>query len=1035
MPSSLARALTTTERDTVAALKGHNFYCYLSVTDADGSWRNVGALATGGGKKANFFNSATLSDGIDQNTLSFAAVLARNVGNYSLSPFRSNSVLNGRADGTLGVFLDIRRYWRLFACVMPVGVKPSAANYRLMAEGRIDSIDVQDEPATISIVGRGLEADLIDSYIMVKTRTYGDDAAPIDVETVIQKMIDDQLGAGNYPVFAPEYPVGFLMTKWTQDEGALMPAVLSTAALAAQVVRYRIDATDTNRLTQFTPPRNTTVPDWTVGHREWKARTVTKIDIQGVRNYLKATYPDAVIGLNTVISPAPEPSTVTVASETATFSVSPGVTLADDAIIVINDVGYKVSAYNAGAGTATLAGAPDVAGAKWYTSPSITKYGVRPMLIDLTQKNKITDELQVGAFLDAIRSDMEDPALESAIAVKGFWFIQLHDYVKLLPDGEITNEDTFGAVTAYSHTFANGMLDTVVSLRGKPSGGYRRWLSLGSGAPRTIDPPTILTYDADYWETYDPITGALTGGGVGDIGSVNDRVRSVAIEVGTDPTFATVEFIEYTDIVPPITVFAHQWAGASRGTIYYFRATPWSGPLVAGLPTGVAGVPAYARTYNDQLRPTKPQFDVLQGDVTTVTADVAALIAEPITTHGPSSVLTNPREWTDRPNAAIDKTVAGEIGLIVSAPQYPGPGGAMAVYQEITKVSGTLADGAGTTFILDIARTVAFQHVLCSAAAWVRIYPTLAALNADIARSILVDPVFGSSGDPILDCAPGLGGAALTTLFERNIVAHNQDNPRVGRFYMRVVNKSGAAASITTTVRYLPLEGDPTVVPPDVTAGGLLYRFNVGTLVATNGDRPLTIPNTGTLGGTFGNGTGYPPSAPQYQTNSFSGTHPSLRCTQIGGNTRAYYASVPFPATPTESHMFAVLKLTGDSDWFCFGPDRTRFESLQISDYHASNTERRFNHGIDPTQPFLYHSHGRAGLWEAYIGLTQKFTTATNTVGGYSQQSVAGFLAGGAFASVAEGYLAEWRFYSGALSDDDVLGIKNQMALDWGVSL
>lgn len=365
-------------------------------------------------------------------------------------------------------------------------------------------------------------------------------------------------------------------------------------------------------------------------------------------------------------------------------------------------------------------------------------------------------------------------------------------------------------------------------------------------------------------------------------------------------------------------------------------------------------------------------------------------------------------------------------------PQYPGPGGAMQVYQTVVKTTGTLADGASQVIILDIAPTVAFQKVQVSAASWVEVYPTAAACGGDAGRAITDDPSWSSANKPIFETAGGLGGYPLTTELDfDNRVANNGDTPRAGRFYMRVTNKSGGSAAITVTITYLPLEGDPGTVPPDVTGGGMLWRFNAQSATPqTDNTEILTVPNTGSLGGNWGNSSGFG-SGPRYWNSILNGK-PGIRFTQIGGNTRAYSSPGTIP-TITEVHVFAILKTAGGGSAWMYGADRTAMPNAagNVSGWGGSNAEHLVPITNDPTSAFLFYEHGKAGLYEADVGLTNVFSTATNTFA-ISQYSLGGHLAGGFFANVFEGDLYEVRVYSGPLTSDDKLGIKLQMSSDWG---
>src|SRR5436190_4400387 len=372
-------------------------------------------------------------------------------------------------------------------------------------------------------------------------------------------------------------------------------------------------------------------------------------------------------------------------------------------------------------------------------------------------------------------------------------------------------------------------------------------------------------------------------------------------------------------------------------------------------------------------------------------------------------------------NTFAPPTIAGGSGV-----------GAVLAYTEVTGVSPSLADEASATIVLTMAKTVAIQRVTTSAAASVRLYSTLAALSADIGRGN-VDPAFGGAGESLFDVSPGVSSTSLIQEPRRNVVCNNGDNPRSGKFYMRVTNNSDGTATITTVIRHLPLEGVGATIPPDVLTG-MLWEFDVQSLTpVADGTETLIVPNSGLLGGNIGNGSGFG-SGPKYRTNQING-RPAIKITQIGGNTRSYGLPTAGFVEPTESHVFAIMKTIGGGAAWMVGPDRTSFPNApgNVSDWHQTSVERLVSISNNPsTGAFLYHSHSSVALFEADVGLTQRFIDTTNTVSGTSQRTLLGHLAGGFLASVFEGLLGHWRFYSGSLTDDEVLGIKTAMSDYWG---
>jgi hypothetical protein len=90
------------------------------------------------------------------------------------------------------------------------------------------------------------------------------------------------------------------------------------------------------------------------------------------------------------------------------------------------------------------------------TSASITRYGLRTMVIDLAASTTITDQTTAGAFADAIRSDLEFPIIEQQFTGHGSGSWSSGTTCSCSANGMHYDEDQFGGVTSLQHTFANG---------------------------------------------------------------------------------------------------------------------------------------------------------------------------------------------------------------------------------------------------------------------------------------------------------------------------------------------------------------------------------------------------------------------------------------------------------------------------------------------------------------------------------------------------------------------------------------------------
>lgn len=392
----------------------------------------------------------------------------------SLVPLRTDAAANRKMDGTYAPILDLNRKWRVSTAILPPGQDPIASDYEEVGNGFIDRIAVKDKPAEIRMTGRDAGALLLDGYIRTK-RTYGS-AIGVAAETVIQQIINDNAADNNYlpstsggiTLYVP-VASGVLINTFEQQPGNLMQALNAVAQKAGgMIVRYRYDAADLNRLTMWKPNRGATVEDYSFGPTEYLAIPQNDLNIEPVKTVVGIRFYDLASGtIHTVYSP-------------------------------------------------TIASQP---------SAAQSKYGTRYMEIEVSSSGVVNSDAKGQSYADAIRLDLETPALEQQIETYGAWFIQLGDFVKLLANGTHYDVDQLGGVVGFTHTFGAGTWRTVMNLRGKPIGRYATWLAQGTknlgdtaapaapNRPRAIATPTATEADdtsRDYTLNAEPGSG---GGG------------------------------------------------------------------------------------------------------------------------------------------------------------------------------------------------------------------------------------------------------------------------------------------------------------------------------------------------------------------------------------------------------------------------------------------------------------------------------------------------------------------------------------------
>lgn len=620
--------------DALRVAVGSRAYAYMEVTNYDGTWINLGVVSYAS-RTLDFFNGATLRDDIDSNTWSLSAQFAREIGTASLAPFRSDSTVNVDDASAYQPLLDLHRRWRLMVAA------PTPLTFREMARGWIDHIHIAGDPAVITIQGRGEEADLIDRRIMFVDAT-ADPLVPISVSTpktyaggtigtVLQAILDEEMGAGVVPLTLDSTAPSTFINGWDQTTSVgLFDLLQQIASIGGAVLRYRYDASDVLTLTLFTPRRDA-VPgdeDWTTNARAYEHINAS-IDLKPIRTVVVTKYVDVNFGLQVVTSPVMPPY--------------PPVTAAT------------------------------------------ARYGVRPFEIDLSADTRVTDQTAAGALTDAARSDTEFPAIEQDLTEVNAWFGELWDYVRTDANGVHYNDDQYGGVTAVEHVFANGMLRSTFGLRGKPAGRYRTWLDFGPGAPRTPFTPAITHLAADFFEYFTP--GPVRFAAVQWTVNVNQYTQSVMVEVSETEDFAIVLETQYADVAPDGAIGGAFITGLTSGTMYWVRATPYSGPLAAGLPTGTAGLPVIDPTFAQMQAPTQAAFDTLVADVDALAGTVLSEVGFSVE-NGDSVIEAGDSDYVRVPAAAtitgaeLVADVSGSVTVEVWRATY-------AAFPTFTKISAS----------------------------------------------------------------------------------------------------------------------------------------------------------------------------------------------------------------------------------------------------------------------------------------------------------------------------------------------------------
>jgi hypothetical protein len=438
-------------------------YARLFVQDQSAVYRDLTDPTVVGD---DFVESVEYTTSIDDQTDQIVATMFRESGDISLAPLRGDSVLNNPSlSPSFTPFLGVWRPARLDAARVPTWITPTATDWETRFEGRIDEIDDGGERVTISCRDEG--ARMAERYINAE-RSYpatgdlgsnGCGPTAGGRETVMQRVIDDNGGAGAFGAFATLYtpiPTQSCMVPPTPDarnvpRGHLLPTLRTLAGQIGWDCRARWDpSTSLHRLTMFDPGRGRVDCDAVIAERDVMRTTRGAQDASGVRNQVTVTFPDRFsVGLPT-----------------------------DQGLASPNSVFVQ-------------------------NATSVAQFDLREMEVIEDQSSQIDTTVEASRMATAIVDDLAFPLRRTTHDLAGVPEIEAHDVLLMQPDGIRTTVNQEGAVRSVRHTFTADGCRTSLDAQGKPAAGFNRWLSIEAG--RNGRPPIRNPGEA------------LTGRGIGSL--------------------------------------------------------------------------------------------------------------------------------------------------------------------------------------------------------------------------------------------------------------------------------------------------------------------------------------------------------------------------------------------------------------------------------------------------------------------------------------------------------------------------------------
>lgn len=258
------------------------------------------------------------------------------------------------------------------------------------------------------------------------------------VETLMQSIIDDNLGAGVVTLATPSGSTGWYAGEFKQQMESVWSALQALATQLGYDLRFNYsDGASDFQLQLRAVSRSGASVDWTLGpNLVLDLRKVAR-SILGIRNAVSVVFSNSE-SWDTVLQ-APARQTVTVTDSTS------------------------ISAY----------------GRRWMQVSEASSSGVNTLAL-ATQ------------FANAMLSDLKEPTVEMEVDIPVFWAVGINDYFEFTPHRLHFSTALDLAVVGYTHNWTRERQVTTLQVRGEPTAGQVRYSDI-QAAPGLSPPNRILS--------------------------------------------------------------------------------------------------------------------------------------------------------------------------------------------------------------------------------------------------------------------------------------------------------------------------------------------------------------------------------------------------------------------------------------------------------------------------------------------------------------------------------------------------------------
>lgn len=390
--------------------------------------------------------SATWGDDVDARSVGATVTLHRTRYRDNLAPYDEVTRVNLNSLGSYDQLLDLTREIRIEIQFLPPDTASTLSTWVEVFRGQIDEISWPDD--LVTLVCRDQMAVLEDTFIEAETK-YSDNIG-FALETILQEILDDNLGVSAPTLYVPSSP-SWVITKFWTTRQSLADQLFLLVDQIGWNLKYKWDnGTSAFRLTLWEPARSDTTSIRTFTMDDYFNVSEIGITTKRIRNSVSVGWPD--------------PTNV------------------------------------------DKDGTPAI---EFYTANDLTsqtRYGKRWCSLTEASSSNINTAVEAQSMADAIIADLAYPEATHSVEMPFFPFVELEDIYTFEANGQHYTSDFVGAVVAYSHSISKEQLSTSITLRENgPVGHTYGWWEEMLGEPGNAPAPTerevelnALTFESNY---------------------------------------------------------------------------------------------------------------------------------------------------------------------------------------------------------------------------------------------------------------------------------------------------------------------------------------------------------------------------------------------------------------------------------------------------------------------------------------------------------------------------------------------------------